>query len=333
MTFPSSPSRLSVSRRRMLAGLAGAGLLPGSARALTPARLNPIKMIVPFGPGGLADVTVRIVAEALQQQFQQQTIVVNQPGAGGIAAAKAVLAASADGTTFGLFTNGTAISATLVPNAGFDPVADFVAVAMLGQFDFQIVTRREALYRTLGDVIAEARARPGTVNIGTISAGSTQHLTAALLRSTTGLDVATVAFRTTGDVLTAVLRGDVQIGIEGYAATKSMLAEGTLRALATTGPVRTRNLAEIPPVADAGVPGFDVTSWNAVFAAKATPEAAIAALNARINTVLALDSVQRPLRELGIETRALTPAATGARLAADIAKWADVIGRAGLAKP
>ncbi len=307
-------------RRQTLGLLAGSlAARPGLAQARFPDR--PVRLIVPFGPGGLADVTARVVGERVGQLLGQQVVIVNQPGAGGVAAARAALGSPADGYTLMLFTNGTAISVPLVKELGYDPLTQFTPVSSLGFFDFLLMTSAEQTYKTLADLLTAARAKPGTINIGTINVGSSQNLSAVLFRTMAGLDLTIVPFRTTPDAMTALLRKDVDLVIDGYVAGKSLLQEGKLRALATSGPVRFSGLPEIPPVAESGVPGFDVTSWNAVFALTGTPPDVIATLNAAIQTALADPAVRQRLLDLGIEPRGGPPDAIGQRLRQDIVRW------------
>ena len=248
-----------INRRHALGLLAGS-LATQSAHAQARYPDRPIRLIVPFGPGGLADVTARVVGEKVGQLLGQQIVIVNQPGAGGVSAARATLGSPADGYTLVLFTNGTAISVPLVKELGYDPLTQFTPVSSLGFFDFLLLTSAEQTYRSLADLLAAARARPGAINIGTINVGSSQNLSAVLFKTMAGLDLTIVPYRTTPDAMTAVLRKDVDIVIDGYVAGKSLLQEGKLRALATSGPVRFSGLPEIPTVAESGVSGFDVTS-------------------------------------------------------------------------
>lgn len=322
----------SITRRGLALGLGAAGLLPRAALAQARYPERPIRVIVPFGPGGLADVTMRVVGEKLTALLGQQVVVVNQPGAGGVTAAKSVLSSPADGYTLALLTNGTAISVALMKSLPFDPVADFVPVSSLGFFDFVLVTSAQSSFRTLGDFLREAKAKPGALNVGTIAVGSSQNLSATLLKAEAGIDFAVVAFRTTPDVLTATLRQDVHLAIDAYSATRSLIADGQLRALAITGPVRSPSSPGIPTVKESGVAAFEVTSWNALFAPAGTPPDIVAFLNAKVGEALADAQVKAKLLELGIEARGGRPDAIAARLEADIAKWAAVIERAGIAR-
>jgi tripartite-type tricarboxylate transporter receptor subunit TctC len=321
-------NRRNITRRTLLA--AAATLAAALARAQAKYPDKPIRLIVPFGPGGLADVTARVVGERMGQALGQQVVIVNQPGAGGVAAARAALGSAADGYTLVLFTNGTAISVPLVKELGYDPLTQFIPVSSLGFFDFLLLASADGPHRTLADLLAAAKARPGALNIGTINIGSTQNLTANLFKSMAGLDMAIVPFRTTPDAITALLRKDVDLVIDGYVAAKSLMQEGKLKALATSGAQRFPGLPDIPTVAESGVPGFDVTSWNAIFAPAGAPPAVIEALNAAALTALADASVRQRLLDLGIEPRGGPPASIADRLRTDIARWGEVIRRAGI---
>lgn len=318
--------------RRYFAAAAAALSLPASLRAQARYPEKPVRVVVPFGPGGLADVTVRVVAERMSDRLGQQVVVLNQPGAGGIAAAKVVQTAPADGHTLALFTNGTAISVPLVTNLGFDPVKEFVPVSSLGYFDFLVLTGADHPYRSLADLLAAAKAKPGTLNVGTINVGSTQHLTAALFRSMAGIDVTTIPYRTSPEAITALLRKDVDFVIDGYVAGRGMMQDGKIRALASTGAARSPATPNIPTVAEQGLVGFEVTSWNAVFALAGTPQPILDQLNAALVATLVEPAVKQKLLDLGIEARGSTPAEIGKRLTDDIAKWGAVIEKAGVPK-
>jgi tripartite-type tricarboxylate transporter receptor subunit TctC len=326
----SDRERITMLNRRQALGLivSSVAAQPTLAQARYPDR--PIRLIVPFGPGGLADVTARVVGEKVGQLLGQQVVIVNQPGAGGVSAARAALGSPADGYTLMLFTNGTAISVPLVKELGYDPLTQFTPVSSLGFFDFLLLTSAEQTYKSLADLLAAARAKPGAINIGTINVGSSQNLSAVLFKTMAGLDLTIVPYRTTPDAMTAVLRKDVDIAIDGYVASKSLLQEGKLRALATSGPVRFSGLPDIPTVAESGVPGFDVTSWNAVFALTGTPTDVIATLNTAIQSALTDPTVRQRLLDLGIEPRGGSPDAIGQRLRQDITRWSDVIIRANI---
>lgn len=316
---------MTLTRRSLLAA---AALAPVAAHAQARFPDRPVRVIVPFGPGGLADVTIRVVGERLSARLGHQVVVVNQPGAAGALAARAVTSAAPDGHTLALLTNGTAVSVATSRNLGFDPVMEFAPISTLGFFDFIIVTAADQPYRTLGDVVAAARARPGALNIGTILPGSTQHLSAELLKASTGIDAAVITHRTTPEAITALLRRDVDIVIDGFSAVAGQLRGGQLRALATTGARRSAVLPDVPTAIESGVPGYDVTSWNALFAPTGAPREAVERIGAELALVLAEAPVVARLAELGIEARGSTPADLAQRLRDDIRRWTAVVERA-----
>ena len=293
---------------------------------------RPVRLILPFGPGGVADVTARIVTEKLGERLGQRFIIENMAGAGGINAARAVLSSPADGYTLALLSNGTAISVSLFKNLNFNPVTDFVPVSSMGYFDFIFVTKVGSPYATLADFIKAAKDKPGQLNVGTINVGSTQNLSAQLFKSTAGVDVTIVPFRSSPDVLIALLRGDIQMAIENYTAVQSHIADHAVTPISSSGVVRTAFLPDVPTVKEAGGGDFEARSWNAIFAPKGTPPDAIKTLNAALREVLDLPELKKRALELGIEAKASTPEEILARLKDDIDKWAQVIDRAGIAK-
>lgn len=291
----------------------------------------PVKWVVPFAPGGVADATSRIVGEKLGEKLGQRVIIENIPGAGGINAARAVLNAPADGHTLALLTNGTSISVALFNKLPFDPVTQFDPVSAVGFFEFIFYTGANTPYKTLADVVKAARAKPGEITVGTIFAGSTQHLTMELFKSLSGTDVRHVPFKGTPDLLLSGIRGDVAMMVEALAPVKSNLEDGKVRALAVSSATPSLALPGVPPAGEA-VNGFDVVSWNAIFVKAGTPAPIVAQLNKALNEVLAMDDVKKRLLQLGIESRGSTPAEIKKRMVDDIAKWGDVIAKAGIAK-
>ena len=301
-----------------------------SARAQSAYPTKPVRIVVPFGPSGIADTSVRIAAEKLSEELGQQVIVENQPSAAGITAATNVLKAPADGYTLALLSNGTAISVSLFENLPFDPLTDFEPISSIAFFDFILVTNAESPLRSVADVIAAAREEPGGLDVGTINVGSSQNLSAELLKSTAGVDFIIVPYRQTPDLLIGALRGDVDLMIDNYAAVKSAIDDGRARAIATTGTTRSPALPDVPTVQEGDLKAFEVTSWNGIFAPAGTPSDVIETMNAALQKVLAMPEVKQRMQALGIEARASTPAELQARLEADIAKWGEVIEKAGI---
>ncbi len=326
--------RAAVNRRVMGFALALAVLAslaaPAPAQAAYPD--HPVRVILPFGAGGVADITARLVAEKLSQKLGQNFVIENMPGPGGIAAARAVLQSPADGYTLAFFTNGTAISVPLFSHLPFDPLKQFTPISAIGYFDLDFVVAADSPYHTLGDFLKAAKDKPGSLNIGSIVVGSTQNLTAQLFKSMSGADAVIVPFRTSPDEVVALLRGDIQMEIEFYAAIKPSLQSGKARALATSGAKRSPELPDLPTVAEAGVPNFDVTSWNALYAPAGTPPAIVDKLNAALRDVLADPGLKTRALALGIDAEASTPGAIDARMKSDIAKWTKVIADAHIPK-
>ena len=288
-----------------------------------PAR--PVRIVLPFAAGGVADATARIVAEKLSQKLGKTFIIDNQPGAGGITAARAVLTAPPDGYTLALFSNGTAISVPLFKSLPFDPLKDFVPISSLGFFDFIVATKADSGLATMADMIKAAKEKPGGLNVGTINVGSTQNLSAELLKTVAGVDLNIVAHRGTPEVVVSTLQGDVAVMIDSYSALKATLISKQMRALASSGAVRSQSTPDIPTLQEAGVPGYEVSSWNALFARAGTPPEIVTQLNAALREILAEPAVTKRLLELGIEAKAGSPEETAARLHADIEKWRQVI--------
>jgi putative tricarboxylic transport membrane protein len=293
---------------------------------------KPVRIVVPFAAGGIADITARIVAERLGGKFGQRFYIENQPGAGGIAAARAVISSPPDGYTLALLSNGTAVSVPLFNKLPFDPLKDFTPVSSLGLFDFVLATGASSPFKTLADFVAAAKAKPGTLNVGTINVGSTQNLSAELLKTAAGVDFVIVPFRGTPEVQVSLLQGDIALMVDGYSAIKGNIADGKIRVLASSGQERSESMPDIPSVREGGVADYDVISWNALFAPAATPPEIVKALNDALHEVLADDDVKKRLLELGIEAKASTPAEIGDRLKSDISKWQKVIDKAGIPK-
>ena len=309
-----------------------AGLATTGARAQANYPDRPVRVILPFGPGGVADVTARLVAEALSRKLGQNFVIENQPGAGGIAAARAALTGPADGYTLTLLTNGTAISVPLFSHLPFDPLKLFIPISTIGSFQCFFMVDASAPWRTLGDFLKAAREKPGTINVGTVTVGSTENLTAELFKSVAAVDVVLVPFRTSPDVVVALLRNDIQMDIDFYAALKPTLDGGKGRILAASGPQRAPELPDVATAQEAGVANFDVTAWNGLYAPAGTPDAVIEKLNKALHDVLADPDLKQRALALGIDTKASTPAELDARMRADIAKWGRVIAQAGIPK-
>ena len=313
-----------------IAALLGASIASAASAETYPSR--PIRIVLPFGAGGVADVSTRIIAEKLGERIGQRFVIENMPGAGGISAAKAVLSAPADGYTLGLVTNGTAISAALFRHLPFDPTADFAMISTLGTFDLVFAVDAASPYKTLDNFVTAAKAAPGKLNVGTVTVGGTQNLAAELLKTAAGIDVQVVPFRNSPDIIAALLRNDLQMLVEFPAAVKPRVDDGSLRLLATSGRNRAAAMPDLVTAAEAGVKGYEVTSWNGLFAPRGTPADVVDLINANLREVLALPEIRTRLLELGIEARASRPDELMALLRSDQEKWDEVIVTSGIEK-
>jgi tripartite-type tricarboxylate transporter receptor subunit TctC len=316
-----------VTTRRALFALAAALPMPALAQSYPTA---PIRIIVGFGAGGLADLTVRLVGEQLSRRLGQQVVVDNRPGAGGAVAARAGASAEPDGHTLMVLSTGNAINKSLFRTLPYDPVTDFAPVSALVSFDLLMLTAANGPLRSFADVRAAGRRGGGGINIATISPGSTQNIAAEWLRVAAGLEATVVPYRTTPEVLTAAQRGDAQIAFESFAAARGVLEGGQLRAIASTGERRSALLPNVPTLREAGLADYAVTGWNALFAPARTPRAVIETLNRHIAAILADPPVRDRLLGLGVEPAGNTPQAMGQLLRDDIALWARAIERAGI---
>jgi tripartite-type tricarboxylate transporter receptor subunit TctC len=320
-------------RRLLLAALAGTPLLGVAA----PARAEdyptkPVRILVGFGAGGVADITARAVAQKLSERLKQNVLVENRPSAGGIVAAEAVAKSPPDGYTLLLNSNGNAVSVSLFKSLPYDPVADFEMVSTLGTFGLVMLASPESKLASVRDVIARAKAEPAKFNIGTIGIGSTQNLAAELFKSMAGLDATVVPFKGTPEVITALRANDVQVGFEILAPVIGQVKSGALRAIAVTTPKRFEGLPDVPTVIESGLAGYDVASWNGIAAPARTPAPIVERLNREINAVLALPDIRQRFLELGVVPRPSTPAEQKALLVAEITKWRDVIAKARIEK-
>ena len=318
--------------RRLVLTMALA-LIVATPAAAEPGYPNrPVRILVPYGPGGVADTTVRLLAQKLNERLGQPFVIENRPGAGGIMAAKAGATAAPDGYTLALTGNGTAISKSLFKSLPYDVLRDFKSVSVMAWLDLTIATKASGPLRTVQDIVAAAKKDPGKLNFGTIAPGSTQNLSAELFRLTGDIKVTMVTFRTTPDLVTALLRGDIDVGFDYLAGLRSQLNDNALRAVASTGEKRSPSTPDVPTVKESGMPDYVVTSWNAVSVPAATPDDVVRFLSKEINEALKSPDIQAKALQFGLDARGTTPEEMQARMRADIEKWAAVIEKAGLEK-
>ncbi|HSV36872.1 MAG TPA: tripartite tricarboxylate transporter substrate binding protein [Ramlibacter sp.] len=314
-----------INRRHLLATGAVGALFPGLAAAQAfPSK--PIRIVVPFGPGGIADLTARAVANKLGEGLRQSVIIDNKPGAGGVVAGEAVAKAEPDGHTLLLMSNGTAVSAGLFKSLPFDAQKDFAPVVTLGFFDIAVFAAANSRFKSMQEMLAFAKANPGKLNIATINIGSTQHLSAELLKTSAGLDFQVVPFNGSPAVLTALRGGQVDAAVEILGPMMGQIASKAVRPLAVMSAKRGATTPpDVPTVAESGVPGFNAASWNALAAPARTPPQVIALLNSEVNKVLKNPDLRKQLMDLNVTPAGGTPEQLRDLLASEIRRWSDVI--------
>ena len=287
-----------------------------------------IKIIVPFGPGGVADLTARTVAQKMSDNMGQAVVIENKPGAGGIAAGDAVAKAEADGHTLLLMSNGTAVSAGLFRSLPFDTVKDFAPISSLGFFDIAIVVPQNSPHKTLADFMAFARANPGKLNIGSINVGSTQNLSAELFKTSANIQAQIVPFNGTPALITALRGGHIDAAVEILSPMLPQINANDVRALAVFGDKRSTMLKDVPTAAQGGLAGFNASSWNALAAPAKTPKNIVARLNREVKAALDAPDVKKRLLELNINPTYSTPGQLATLLSAEIRRWSEVIAKA-----
>jgi tripartite-type tricarboxylate transporter receptor subunit TctC len=289
---------------------------------------KPLRIVVPFGAGGVADLTARTVAQRMSESLGQPVIIDNKPGAGGVVASDAVAKAAPDGYTLLLMSNGTAVSANLFKSLPFDTLRDFSPVSTLGSFDLGIVASADSKFKTLPELLAFAKAHPGAVNLGSINIGSTQNLAAELFKSTSGTDMQVVPFNGSPAVVTALRGGQIDVAVEILAPVMAQVQSKALRVLAVTGDKRSPALPDVPTAKELGVAGFSVASWNALAVPAKTPPAVVARLHRDIVAALAAPDVQKKLRDLNVTAQSSSPEEASHLLASEVKRWGEVVVRA-----
>ena len=286
---------------------------------------RPLRVIVPFSPGGAVDGPMRLIAQHLSQRLGQPVVVENKPGAGATIGTDVVAKAAPDGYTLLLASQTNAISATLYSNLPFDPIEDFTPVALIGREPGVVVVNPAVPVTSLQQLIAYVKERPGQIDYASSGNGSGQHLFAALLASRTGMKMNHVPYRGSGQATTDLLGGVVAMSIPGTAGMVGHIKAGKLRALAVTGAARSPQLPDVPTVMEAGVPDYEAYVWMGLLAPKGTPPAIVGRLNREVLAVLVLEDVKKYMATAGIEIVGSTPAEFGTFFRHEKNLWAKVI--------
>lgn len=319
---------IQASARFFLAIAVAAAVLLGASAYAQPLSSRAIKIVVPFGAGGVADLTARIVAQKMADNMGQPVVIENKPGAGGVVAGDAVAKADADGHTLLLMSNGTAVSAGLFKSLPYDTLKDFAPISTLGFFDIAIVVPQNSPYKTLTELLTFARANPGKLNIGTINVGSTQNLAAELFKSSANIQAQIVPFNGTPAVITALRGGQIDAAVEILSPMLPQINANAIQALAVFGDKRSAVLKDVPTAAQSGLTNFSAASWNALAAPGKTPKDIVARLNREVKAAIDSPDVKKRLLDLNIDATSSTPEQLANLLNAEIKRWSDVIVRA-----
>ena len=309
-----------------LALLSLAGWMGAAGAQSWPSR--PIRFILPFAAGGVADITARIMGQKMSENIGQQVLIENRPGAGMIVSANAALQTEPDGHMMVITGNGTAISTNLFKSLPFDVLKDFTQLSTLAFFDLVMIAGPESRFKSAAEVISFARANPGKLNVGSISIGSTQHLTAELFKSLTGADMQIVPFKASPDMLLVLRSTNLDVGFEILPAVISQVKANSVRLLGVAGNKRFESMPNVPTIAESGVEGFLSSSWNGISTKAGTPRPIVDRMSQEINKALQAPEVIQKMRDVGAEARGSTPDETRKLMISEIAKWKVVIERA-----
>jgi tripartite-type tricarboxylate transporter receptor subunit TctC len=284
-----------------------------------------VRIIVPFGAGGPADVAARVVGNALQERFKQPFVIENRPGAGSVIGTLEVAKAAPDGYTLLLMSNAQTANESLVPLRKYDLMRDLVAIAPINVADLVIVVHPSVPATTLKEFIALAKSQPGKLNYASSGQGTPYHMAGELFKTMAGVDVVHVPYRNSGEARGGVIAGQVQMMIDSVTTMAPNVAQGQVRALATTGTARSAALPDVPTAQEAGLPGYEATIWLGLMAPKGTPQPIVDKLNTAVNDIIKRPEVVKLWADQGALPMSMTPQAFDKFLRGDIEKWAGVV--------
>ena len=312
---------------RAAALLLGLAVAPLAIAQDYPAR--PVRVVVPFSPGGAVDGPMRMIAQELSKKWGQQVVVENRPGAGATIGTEIVAKSPADGYTLLLASQTNAISATLYTKLPFDPVEDFAPITLIGREPGVLVVNPALPVKTLPEFIAYVKARPGQVDYASSGNGSGQHLFMAMLASMAGLSMSHVPYKGSGQATTDLLAGQVMASIPGTAGMVGHIKAGKLRPLAVTGSTRSAQLPDVPTVAEQGIAGYEAYVWMGLLAPKGTPQPIVDKIYRDVKDVLGASEVKAYMATAGIEIVGSTPAEFGAFYRQERVQWAKIVKETG----
>ncbi len=294
-----------------------------------PAR--PVRLIVPFPPGGAVDVVGRIVTSRLPELLGQPVVVDNRGGANAIIGSEIAARAAPDGYTLLIVPAGHAITPSVTRKLPYDSVKDFAAIGLIGNGAYVLVVNPSLPAKTVAEFVVLAKSRPGQLNYASTGHGNSTHLAAELFKVLAGIDMVGVYYKGGGPALTDLIGGQVSAFFSGVASGSAQIKAGKVRALGVTTARRSAALPDVPTIAEAGVPGYEVDGWYGLLAPAATPPAIIARLNRDLSTLVSSADMKERLQAAGIDANASTPSGFRDRIVRDIARWAEVVKKARIA--
>ena len=286
---------------------------------------KPVKIVVPFGPGGPADVYARILGQALTESLGQQFIIDNKPGAGAIIGTDVVAKSTPDGYTLLMMSNTHTTNETLFAHKSYQLMRDLVPVAPVNSSDLVMVVHPSVPAKTVQEFIALAKAQPGKLSYASSGPGTPYHMAGELFKAMTGTDILHVPHKSSGEARNDVMGGHVQMMLDAVTTMKGPIEANEVRALGTSGLKRSAILPNVPTIDESGVPGYEATIWLGIMAPKGTPTEIVNKLNAEITKVVNSPKVKDAWAKQGAVPMTMTPAAFGAFLEKDIAKWAKIV--------
>ena len=286
---------------------------------------KPIRLLVPFGPGGVGDITSRAVMQKMSESIGQQIIIDNRPSAGGIVATETVAKSEPDGYTLYLMNNTNAVSAAMFKKLPYDTLKDFETVSTIGGFSIVVLVSPDSPAKTIKELISLAKTSSGKFNIGSINIGTTQHLSAELFKSIGGLDITSVPFNNTAGGITALRGGSVQVAMEFLPPVLGQIRANALRAVAVSSMTRSSMLPNVPTLHESGLADYEVNSWNGIAVAAKTPRAIVERLNKEIHAAVNSPLIAQRFQELGVSQNLSTPEGMRKLMVEEIAKWNALI--------
>jgi tripartite-type tricarboxylate transporter receptor subunit TctC len=324
------PTVEKIMRRTILAGLGALGLGLVSAGQAQTYPTRPVTLVVAFTPAGPSDVLARVLGRKLEELLRQPFVIVNRPGAGGNIGAEAVAAASPDGYTLLMGNNSIlATNASLYKKLSYDPVKDFKPISLVGNQANILVVNPQLPVKSMADLIALAKSKPGEINYASSGIGTAAHLAGALFRAQANIDIVHVPYKGAAPALQDVISGQVQMMFATAASVVGFINSGLVRPLAVTTLQRSALFPDLPTVAEQGLPGFEATTWHGLVAPAATPPAVVDILHDATVKALQDPAVAKSLTDLGVEISSSTPDAFATYITAEIPKWTAVVKASG----